>query len=105
MKPVLFIGSGGMESTECGKRIRAARAYADLSQKELAEKLGIGRNTLLAMENGRHRVRDGTLWEISRICKVPLWLLTADWIPREVRGPDDNPWNDERPPRSAGRER
>lgn len=68
-----------MDATECGKRVRAARAYAGLSQKELAQRIGMGRGTLWKIENGERLCRPGEMWEIARACRVPYDRLVEEW--------------------------
>ena len=60
-------------------RIREARMAANLTQKELAEKLGIKDTTLSGYEIGAHDPKSNTLIEIARICGTTVdFLLGVD---------------------------
>lgn len=68
---------------EWGRRLRAARAYADLSQRELAEQLGISATTLKRYEHAElppaDPVRIGLEVAAMRACGVPAEWFT--WRP------------------------
>ena len=56
-------------------RLRIAREYAGLEQDELAELIGVARNTVGNAEKGRHKVRKITLNAWALHCGVPLsWI-------------------------------
>jgi len=52
-------------------RIRAARAYAGLSQEELAEALGVDPQTIKRRESGYQQPKKGERVAIAAICRVP----------------------------------
>ncbi|MFH1388607.1 MAG: helix-turn-helix transcriptional regulator [bacterium] len=54
------------------KNIKKARVVADLSQKELAEKLGVSDKTVSAYETGRAIPPTVTLAKIAEITKVSI---------------------------------
>lgn len=56
-------------------RIREARAMANFTQEELANRLGIKDATLSGYETGKHDPKSDTLIEIARICGV-----TTDYL-------------------------
>lgn len=60
-------------------RLRAARGYAGLKQPELAAQLGISKETLSRMENGRTKVESSTQERIARVTGVPLEFLLNGW--------------------------
>jgi DNA-binding XRE family transcriptional regulator len=60
-----------VDAKELGRRIRAARAYAGLSNTELAEAIGIGRSTLVKSEAGARQAKTWELWAIAEICGIP----------------------------------
>lgn len=65
----------GRESTmDCyiGKRIKAYRKAAGLSQKELAKKIGVSFQQLQKYESGENRVSAGRLWQISDSLNVEV---------------------------------
>lgn len=57
--------------SEIGKRIRAARGYADLSQEELADRLGYERQAIRRREEGDQHPRRAELIAIAQVCEVP----------------------------------
>ena len=60
-------------------RIRSARERVGLSQKALANRLGINAATLSGYESGSHDPRPETLAHIARICGVSAdYLLNLD---------------------------
>lgn len=65
-----------------GERIAKARKQQKLSQKELADKLGIAQSTLAGYETGARKVTFGTLQEISNTLNI-----TVDYL----FGKTDNP--------------
>ena len=52
--------------------IKAARKERNMSQAELAERLGVSRLTAIAIEKGNPRVAVGTVFEAAAIVGVPL---------------------------------
>lgn len=58
--------------SELRKKIRKARVAADLSQKQLAEELGISEKTISAYEKGRAIPPVPTLEKISNITDRPI---------------------------------
>jgi transcriptional regulator with XRE-family HTH domain len=60
-------------------RLRAARAYAGLSQPELAKKLELGEVTYKLSERGKRHVPRRELLAIAEACEVPMWFLEGGW--------------------------
>lgn len=58
-----------------GDRIRAARAWADLSQDELAAQLGVDVQWVKRREGGSQGSKDVDLIAIASVCDVPLDFL------------------------------
>lgn len=56
-------------------RIKEAREMAGMSQKELAEKIGVAPNTFHGYESGKHDPKSNLLADISRICGVTVDFL------------------------------
>lgn len=52
--------------------IKSARNYANLTQDEMARRLGVSRMTYLSYENGIHQMKIGTALLFSKITKVPI---------------------------------
>lgn len=71
---------------ELGKRIRAARVYGEMSQTEMARKLGISSATLIRYEKGRVEVpalsRDGLARRV-----IELTGVDEDFVMKAVGGP------------------
>jgi transcriptional regulator with XRE-family HTH domain len=69
---------------EVGRRIRAARAYADIKQPDLARELGVSRDTLYRLEKGGRQLRpledEGALLaRIAEICGLPDVFFTGNF--------------------------
>lgn len=60
-------------------RLRAARAFAGLSQPELADKLELGEVTYKLSERGKRRPPRRELLAIAEACEVPMWFLEGGW--------------------------
>lgn len=52
MTSLLDIRAVGRASTSTGNRVRSARRAAELTQAELAARIGASRQTVVAIENG-----------------------------------------------------
>ena len=61
-----------------GSRVRRLRETAGLTQEALAQAAGIGRITLLRLENGKHVPKLTTLKAIARVLEKPVEDLLAD---------------------------
>ncbi len=68
---------------ELGRRIRAARAYGQLSQVEMARKLGVSTATLIRYEKGQHEVPDLSRMGIATKV-VELTGIESDFVMRAV---------------------
>lgn len=55
-----------------GQLIKTARQQRALSQLDLAERLGVSRQTIIALEKGGDKVGAGILFEAAHIVGVPL---------------------------------
>lgn len=56
-------------------RIRAARGWADLTQQQLADQLGVDVQTIKRRESGSQEPKKGERLAIAAICKVPLSFM------------------------------
>lgn len=61
-----------------GSKIAEARWLARISQKGLAEALGVSRSLVGMMESGRRRVSVDTLTDIAGILSVPVASLLPE---------------------------
>ncbi|MBF0311757.1 MAG: helix-turn-helix transcriptional regulator, partial [Magnetococcales bacterium] len=62
---------------ELGQRIKQAREYANLTQKELAVKVGLSQTAIHKLESGRSKASRRAV-PIAIVCRVsPLWLETG----------------------------
>lgn len=68
---------------ELGRRIRAARAYGQLSQVEMARKLGVSTATLIRYEKGQHEVPDLSRMGIATKV-IELTGIDSDFVMRAV---------------------
>lgn len=70
--------AGGIPEIQVHHRLRIAREWANLEQEELAERMGITRQSVGSAERGRTKPRKITLNAWALACGVP-----ASWL-REV---------------------
>lgn len=77
-----------------GQRIRAARSYAGLSQRELGEALGIDEQTIKRREADKQAPKDGELMAIAQICGVPLGFLRQGFAAAESIAATSEPGGD-----------
>lgn len=62
-----------------GRRVRQERLRANLTQETLADRSGVGRNTLQRIEKGDPEApRLGAVWRLARTLGVPVQDLLAD---------------------------
>jgi len=69
------------EQKVIGEKIRIARAIANITQKELADLIGIGRVAILDMEKGRVDISISKLKKISEITNQPIEYFIKDIEP------------------------
>lgn len=55
--------------------VAACRRDADLTQEDVAEKLGISRNTLVSIENGRREMTAPELLKFAKLVKLSPTVL------------------------------
>lgn len=60
-------GGVGMKNS-----IKVYRAMHDLTQEQLAEKIGISRQTVIAIENNKYLPSLGLAFKISKLFNVPI---------------------------------
>ena|SRR3990167_2232446 len=63
-----------------GRLIQVARRDRSVSQANLAERLGVTRQTVLAIEKGDSKVAIGTVFEAAYILGIPLFATDKDSI-------------------------
>lgn len=62
-----------VKSTKVTNSIRALRfANGEMTQAELAERIGVTRQTIIAIERGRYSPSLEMAFQIARVFKVPL---------------------------------
>lgn len=59
------------EDHPLARRYRAARAWADLEQDELAKRLGLDRQTVIRRESGEKLPKAAELIAVASVCGVP----------------------------------
>ena len=68
-----------------GERVRTARLTAGLTQKDLADQLGIRFQQVQKYEKGQNRISASTLFKVAEVLKTDLlYFLTG--------GPPGSPW-------------
>ena len=55
-----------------GEMIRVARCERKMSQQSLAERVGVSRQTISAIEQGDSKVSIGTFFEAAQVVGIPL---------------------------------
>lgn len=71
--------SGNVPHIEVRHRLRIAREFAGLEQKELAELIGVSRTTIGNAETGVVKPRRITVNAWALACGVPAsWILTGE---------------------------
>lgn len=65
--------------TSLPSRLRAARAFAGLTQPELADKIELGQVTYALSEKGQRETPRRELLAIAEACEVPMWFLEHGW--------------------------
>jgi transcriptional regulator with XRE-family HTH domain len=60
-------------------RWRAMRAYADFSQPELAERLGVSHATARRREGTDSVPSPDELLAVAKVCGVPAWFALHGW--------------------------
>jgi len=62
-----------VKPTQVTNTIRALRfAHGEMTQADLAERIGVTRQTLIAIEQGRYSPTLETAFRIARVFRVPL---------------------------------
>lgn len=64
-----------MASETAAARIRAARAYAAMTQEQLARQLGVDVQTVKRRESGRSAPKRGELVAIATVTGVPISFM------------------------------
>ncbi len=70
--------------TLLGAHIRLARKSRRMSEKKLADRIGVARSTLRAIERGDPGVAVGLVFEAAVIVGVPLFVSDASRIGTEI---------------------
>jgi putative transcriptional regulator len=64
---------GGKRATRVTNQIRALRAeYGDMTQAALAREIGVTRQTVIAIEQGKYSPSLEMAFQIARVLRVPL---------------------------------
>ena len=72
-----------------GKRIRLARKRRRMSEKDLAERIGVARSTLQLIEKGSASVAIGLVLEAATITGVDLFVPQATTLAPQLERTDD----------------
>jgi transcriptional regulator with XRE-family HTH domain len=72
-----------------GSRLREAREYLGLSQEFVAERLGVPRASISAIETGRRKVSSLELRDLALLYKRPLSYFLGDSAEQTDEGRDE----------------
>lgn len=61
----MLVTNAGLADREIGRRLRASRQVAGLTQAQAAQAIGIARTTLVSIEQGRRRIRTRELQKLA----------------------------------------
>ena len=80
-----FLEDGPREiDVHVGQRVRQRRVLCGLSQKELANAIGLTFQQLQKYERGMNRISASKLWQISQVLQVPVqWFFKEFSEPKE----------------------
>lgn len=81
---------------ELGQRLSVHRRLSGLTQRDLADRIGVGTSTIVSLENGSPGVAIGTLarvlWalnvldDLDTVAQVPEHQELVSRIPKRIRG-------------------
>ena len=72
--------STGRARAAIGDRVRSLRLARKLSQEALGHLVGVGRESIMAIEGGRTGITVDAIIDIAGALKVPVtWLFSDDW--------------------------
>jgi transcriptional regulator with XRE-family HTH domain len=74
-----------IHASELARRVRAARAYAGLSVRDLADTIGIGLQTIKRIEAGTRAPRKMEIWAIAEACELPREWFELEWTELAMR--------------------
>lgn len=63
------------DSTDAAARVRAARAYRNFTQKELAEGIGVSVATMKRIEDGSRPMSTEDLIAVANACGIPTGFM------------------------------
>lgn len=77
------------EQERLGHRLREAREYLGFSQELVAERLGVPRASISAIENGKRKVSSLELKELSQLFRRPLTFFLGEEESSQADRPQD----------------
>jgi transcriptional regulator with XRE-family HTH domain len=78
-----------LQTNLMGERIANARIARGLSEKQLANRLGVNASSIEDWEAGQHDPRANRINQLAGILEVPLtWLIAGEQLPPTVDTPD-----------------
>lgn len=81
------------EQERLGHRLREAREYLGFSQELVAERLGVPRASISAMENGKRKVSSLELKELAQLYRRPWKFFLGEEEPGQDDLPQDKTFN------------
>jgi|SRR5215831_21020544 len=70
-----------------GRRVRVLRLIHALTQRQLAERAGVSRHTVLVLEQGRRPPRPDTVRKVARALRVTPMMLTFGSDDLDIKEP------------------
>jgi len=76
-----------LDRSELGERLKQAREYLDLSQDEVAKKIGLPRTAVSLIESGQRRIDALELQKLAELYQRPVSYFTGEVISAQL--PED----------------
>lgn len=73
-----------------GERLKELRKIKNLTQEDVAEKLGVSFQQIQKYENGKNRISFSKLYELSNFMKIPMESFVANLDGSQNKGLSDN---------------
>ena len=68
-----------------GEKIMYARKAKGLTQTKLAEQIGVSKNAICLLENGKNKPAPQTVVKLSAALDVPVEMLSEDSVSKEMQ--------------------
>ena len=71
----------GLDPNVVGERLKSSRLMAGITQETAAQKIGVARTTLVAIEKGQRKIRDDELVDLAKLYDVSASSLIKPSVP------------------------